>query len=59
MTEAERRQLRPDFGTIPSIWYILPKNVPMEELEKYFGYALNGLLGEPHNPESRLKYEET
>jgi Fe-S-cluster-containing dehydrogenase component len=58
MTVAERRQYRPDFGPIPSLWYVLPKNVPQEELEKYFGTAMNGLVAEPHSPEARLKYSK-
>jgi hypothetical protein len=59
MTDADRRQYRDDFGTIPSLWYVLPKNVPEEELDKYFGGALQGLIGQPHTPEARLKYKKT
>lgn len=50
-----RRQYRADFGTIPSVWYVLPKNVPEKELEKYFGFAMKGLLAEPHTPEAPIK----
>ena len=54
----ERRQYRPDFGTIPSVWYVPPKNVPKEEIEKYFGYAMGGLLDEPHKVEAPVKMKD-
>ncbi len=47
---AEPRQYRPDYDTIPSIWYVPPRNIPAEEVEKYFGFAMGGLLDEPHKP---------
>ena len=55
INEGERRQYRPDFGTIPSVWYVPPKNIPPEEVKKYFGYALDGLLDEPHQVEAPIK----
>jgi Fe-S-cluster-containing dehydrogenase component len=55
ISSGERRQLRPDAGTIPSVWYIPPKNVPAEEIEKYFGFALQGVTEEPHEPEGIVK----
>lgn len=55
LSEGKRRQYRADFGTIPSLWYILPKNVPQKELEKYFGLAMKGLIDEPHYPEEKIK----
>jgi nitrate reductase beta subunit len=54
----EPRQYRPDFGTIPSVWYVPPKNVPAEEVEKYFGYAMGGLLDEPHHVEVPVKMKD-
>ncbi|OGP30614.1 MAG: hypothetical protein A2073_04550 [Deltaproteobacteria bacterium GWC2_42_11] len=58
LNKGERRQYRPDWGTIPSIWYIPPKNVPPEEAEKYFGHALKGLISEPYTPEGPIKFPE-
>lgn len=58
MTDADRRQYRADFGTIPSIWYVLPKNVPEEELDKYFGGTLKGRIKEPYSPEARAKLKK-
>jgi Fe-S-cluster-containing dehydrogenase component len=55
MSGGERRQFRPDWGTVPSVWYIMPKNVPAAELEKYFGRAMKGLLEEPYKPEGPIK----
>jgi nitrate reductase beta subunit len=54
----ERRQYRPDFGTIPSVWYVPPKNVPAEEIEKYFGHAMGGLLDEPYHVEAPVKMKD-
>jgi nitrate reductase beta subunit len=54
----ERRQYRPDFGTIPSVWYVPPKNIPPEEVEKYFGHAMSGLLDEPHHVEAPIKMKD-
>ena len=52
------RQYRPDFGTIPSVWYVPPKNVPPEEVEKYFGFAMRGLLDEPYHVEAPVKMKD-
>jgi Fe-S-cluster-containing dehydrogenase component len=52
------RQYRPDFGTVPSVWYVPPKNVPPEEVEKYFGHAMGGLLDEPHHVEIPTKMKD-
>jgi hypothetical protein len=35
-----------------------PKNVPKEEIEKYFGYAMGGLLDEPHHVEAPVKMKD-
>jgi Fe-S-cluster-containing dehydrogenase component len=49
------RMLRPDHGTIPSVWYIVPRDVPQEEIEKYFGMAMAGRREEPHVVPDNLK----
>lgn len=41
------RPYRPDFGTVPSVWYVVPKGVPEEAIEKYFGMAMGGRRAEP------------
>ncbi|MEO5338447.1 MAG: hypothetical protein H7841_16390 [Magnetospirillum sp. WYHS-4] len=58
INKGERRQYRPDFGTIPSVWYVPPKNIPKEDVEKYFGYAMNGLLDEPHQVAEPIKMKD-
>ncbi|MCC0007742.1 MAG: hypothetical protein H6876_06410 [Hyphomicrobiaceae bacterium] len=57
ISTGERRQYRPDYGTIPSVWYVPPRNIPQAEVEKYFGYAMQGLIDEPHPvpPEVKMK----
>jgi len=55
ISEGERRQYRPDFGTIPSVWYVPPRNIPPEEVEKYFGYAMQGFIQEPNPVPERIK----
>jgi Fe-S-cluster-containing dehydrogenase component len=49
------RRYRPDFGTEPSVWYILPAGVPEEELAAYFGGAMRGRREEPHTVPDQLK----
>ena len=58
MTPQEPKQYRPDFGTVPSVWYIPPRNIPKEEVEKYFGYGMGGLLDEPHHVEAPTKMKD-
>jgi Fe-S-cluster-containing dehydrogenase component len=55
MSGGEVRPLRPDHGTIPSVWYIVPRGVPQEEIEKYFGMAMGGRREEPHVIPGNLK----
>ena len=54
----EPRQYRPDFGTVPSVWYVPPRNIPPEEVEKYFGYAMSGLVEEPNPVPANLKMKD-
>jgi Fe-S-cluster-containing dehydrogenase component len=49
------RQLRPDHGTSPNVWYIVPRGIPPEEVEKYFGMAMGGKREEPHEVPDNLK----
>jgi nitrate reductase beta subunit len=58
ISEGERRQYRPDFGTIPSVWYVPPRNIPPEEVEKYFGYAMQGLIQEPNPVPEEVKMKD-
>ena len=58
ISEGERRQYRPDFGTIPSVWYVPPKNIPPEEVEKYFGYAMQGIILEPNPVPDEVKMKD-
>lgn len=49
------RPYRPDYATIPSVWYIVPKGVPAEQIEKYFGMAMGGRKAEPNVIPESLK----